>query len=121
MIKNVISFEDFEEKVMQKLLEEKSAIFSILRQQYEGAQIESRYFSGKGFFTKFKISKAVPVPSNLKSFSFGNIVGQINGINVGFVLFITDGKLDCLEGYTYGDPWPDKITSYELRYADFNQ
>jgi len=120
-VENVIPFEHFEEKIMQKLLEGKNAISSILRQQYEEAQIEGRYFSGKGFFTKFKISKNAPVLPNLKSFSFGNIVGQINGINVGFVLFISDGKLDCLEGYTYSDPWPDKITSYELHYADFNQ
>ena len=31
----------------------------------------------------------------------------------GYVLFVKDGFITMLEGYTYGEVWPDKITGYK--------
>jgi hypothetical protein len=40
-----------------------------------------------------------------------DVGAEIEGVRhgVGFVLFIQDGRLDCLEGFTYDDPWPDEV------------
>jgi hypothetical protein len=34
---------------------------------------------------------------------------------VGLVLFVEDGRLDLLEGFTYNDPWPSEIVNYTIR------
>jgi hypothetical protein len=37
---------------------------------------------------------------------------------VGFLVFVEDGKLRELEGYTYDEPWPDRLDHFELHYTD---
>ena len=48
----------------------------------------------------------------------GGVEATIEGLEhgVGFTLFLTDGWLDNLEGYTYDEPWPDTIETFSLRY-----
>ncbi|TET06849.1 hypothetical protein E3J79_00620 [Candidatus Dependentiae bacterium] len=117
-----ISFEVFEKKIMGKLLYGSNHILPILRKQYEKAQIKNRKFTGVGFFTDFIVPKDVPRLPNLKSFHLGNVAGKINGTDIGLVLFIKDGVLNFLEGYTFGDdPWPDKIINYELWHTNYDQ
>ena len=117
---NVISFENFERAVMNKFLEVKSPEKKILLQQYQKTKVENRWFSGVGFFTTFSVPEGVAHLS--RSTHITGVSGKVNDTAVGFMLLIKDGILKFLEGYTFGnDPWPDKITSYELRYADFDQ
>jgi hypothetical protein len=33
---------------------------------------------------------------------------------VGLVLFVEEGRLALLEGFTYDDPWPDEIANYSI-------
>ncbi len=44
----------------------------------------------------------------------GDLEGVAHG--AGFVLFIRDGALACLEGFTYDEPWPETIKSFTLNY-----
>ena len=119
MKNNFISFENFERAVIKKLLEGNDPIKIILRKQYEKAQVESRQFSGKGFFTSFKISQNAPILPNAESFHVGDVIGKVNDTLVDFVLFIENGILTCLEGVVLGDAqWPNKIMNYELNFAD---
>lgn len=39
------------------------------------------------------------------------------GHGAGFVLYVKDGRLDALEGYSYDEPWPPAIASFELQYT----
>lgn len=114
MNKKIISFEDFEKAVMEKLLEEDTSVNKILQEQYKKAQVEDRIFTGVGFFTHFKISEDSPCVIEPVEYGYGNVSGKINGIDIGFVLFIKNGIMTCLEGYTYYTSWPDLITHYEL-------
>lgn len=34
----------------------------------------------------------------------------------GFVIFMRGGRLDILEGYSYGEPWPKEIRGFNLTY-----
>jgi hypothetical protein len=36
---------------------------------------------------------------------------------VGIVLFVRDGKIDSLEGYTNAGPWPDNLELLSLKYV----
>jgi hypothetical protein len=53
-----------------------------------------------------------------KSFKFGDVVAEIEGLKhgAGFLLFITDGALDELEGYCYDEAWPKEVIGFKLAY-----
>lgn len=111
-----ISFEEFEQAVMQKLLEQDTPINTILYEQYKQATVVKRDFTGVGFFTDFIVPKTAPSITEPVAHGYGDVQCSINGIDCfgGFVLFIENGVMACLEGYSYGHEWPNIITSYHL-------
>ena len=112
---NIISFEEFEKAVMNKIMEEDTSINAILRKQYKKSYVESRDFTGVGFFTDFKIPKGTPFIHEKVEYAHGNVEAVINGIDgFGFILFIKDGVMSSLEGYTWRESWPEAINSYQL-------
>lgn len=117
-MRNITEFEYFERAVMKKLLEGEEEILDILRKQYELAQVKKRDFSGAGFFTSFQIPKNAPKLDSNKSFQIGDLIAEMQGVNEGvsFVLFIKDGLIDFLEGYSYDEKWPETIGEYQLSY-----
>jgi hypothetical protein len=82
-----------------------------LRDQILKARVTSREFTGVGFFTNYHKKDVL----SEKNMTISSVVGVIlnNRIEVGFVFFITKEEGSALEGYTYGDPFPDQIESYE--------
>jgi hypothetical protein len=117
-----VAFEKFEADVMLKLLDGNDPVLAILRQQYRQSEVVKREFTGVGFFTTFRVYDSAPrLPGN-RSLYIGDVVAEIDGVDVGFVLFITDGVLDMLEGYTYGtDEWPREMVRYKIGYISGEQ
>jgi len=110
-----------EQAVISKLLEGDSENLSILRKQVERIEETRREFTGCGFFTTFKIANDAPQIPGSRSFNFGDIDAEIPGVElgVGFLLWVRNGVIDFLEGYTSGDAaWPTAISSFELRYLN---
>ena len=98
--------EKLERVVMTHLLEGDSIIAPELRAQYAVARVEGRESTGVGFFIDFAVPAEAPriVPPDLE---FGADAILTDGTAVGFILFVRDGALTMLEGYTFGDdPWP---------------
>lgn len=81
-----------------------------LRDQINKARIRSRKFTGVGFFTDYNKDDILWEEEMIIS-DVGAIIN--NSIEVGFVFFIRKEEDLCLECYTYGDPFPDQIESYE--------
>jgi len=106
-----ISFEEFEEIVMKELLSGDDHNLEILRAQFSSAEVRSREFTGVGFYTYFRPDVNMPKVEGKQAFQFGDLKVDLQGVKagVGFVLFIKNGYLDFLEGYTYDDPWPGDI------------
>ena len=46
-----------------------------------------------------------------------DVTVEIEGLRhgAGFVLFLGDGLLDMLEGYSYGEPWPSRVGRFSLQ------
>jgi hypothetical protein len=111
-------FIQFEKEVMEKILVGCDDKTEILRCQYQMASVNNREFSGVGFFTSFSVPENCLKLPRLDSFHLGGVSGEINGISngVGFVLFIEQGVIHMLEGYTYGDQrWPRTLVKYNLK------
>jgi hypothetical protein len=104
---------------MQKLLDGDNAIFSILREQLEAIIVTKREMTGVGFYTTFAVSQgARRVPGN-RSFKFGDVTAELPGLKfgAGFLLYVKDGALHMLEGYSYDEKWPQETSDFALSYT----
>lgn len=92
---------------------------AVLRQQIEQAQVFSRKLTGVGFYTTFSISSEVARLAGRPTFKFGDVDATAENIKygLGFLLYVTDGAVAILEGYTYDDPWPNNVDGLVLTYS----
>ncbi len=108
-----------ERLVLDKLLAGDHPVLTGLRDQLARSSIIKREFSGKGFFTEFRLPPgAGPVPSLRPRIRFGDVVAELRGVEggAGFLLFVDDGYLVTLEGYVFMGSWPDQPEIESLRY-----
>jgi hypothetical protein len=89
-----------------------------LRKQLGVCRVVSRKFSGAGFFT------TLAVPDDLRVAAPGRLVlgdaqADIHGLlhGAGFLLWVEDGMLTMLEGFSYDEPWPDRTGTYVVSSA----
>jgi hypothetical protein len=49
---------------------------------------------------------------------FGDVVAALPGLTngAGFLLYLKDGLLDMLEGYSFDEAWPVSTDVFELKY-----
>jgi hypothetical protein len=107
---------ELEKQVIDALLRGGDTTMGILRQQAEHAEVSSREMTGVGFFTEFVVPALLPRVPGLPSFRLGHVNGTAANVKhgLGFVLFVKDGTLQMLEGYTYDEPWPKTIDGLVL-------
>jgi len=114
---------DLEKAVMEKLLDGEDEVLSVLRQQLKAAVVSAREMTGVGFYTTFSVPDRVSrVPGNV-SFKFGDVIAKMRELKwgAGFLLYVQEGALHMLEGYTYDEQWPGRISSFELNYTPSNR
>ena len=114
---------------------EREVITTVLRREYPELSdlwqdryfVKVREFTGVGFFSHLSKcdsgaeeseSLLRPVDNRTALASVGATLNK--EISVGFVLFLENGHLDCLEGFTFGEEsWPESIESYEVQVLTF--
>lgn len=108
---------DMEIDVINQILEGDSVDLRYLRKQIEIATVKGRSFTGCGFYTYFTVPESAPPIPHKPDFHVGNIIISMNELchGAGFVLYVKGGVLDCLEAYSFNEPWPEKISGYNLR------
>lgn len=108
------------ERIMDMLLAGNHEVLALLRKQYRVAEVISEEKSEVGFFVKFHVEKyQMDLPNYRQTFQIGDVGGMLNGIEeaVGFVLFIKDGVIEMLEGYTCAiEKWPQNDSDIVLNY-----
>jgi hypothetical protein len=110
-----------EAAVLTMLLDGTHPALVALRQQLVAARVKSRKLSGVGFFIEFNVPQYIEAaPIKNKNTHFGDVIAKLPNLHygAGFLLFIKDGKLDMLEGYSYDEPWPKQVTKFKLEYTD---
>jgi hypothetical protein len=108
-----------EKAVIDTLLEKKGEPFDTIRRQMAHAQVTNREFTGVGFFTEFSLPKHAEIRRDLPDSTIGNVTAEFPGLQhgAGFLLFIRNGVVTMLEGYTYDEPWPAHIDEFRV-YTD---
>jgi hypothetical protein len=110
----------FERAVLQKACVGAHPVLIALHHQIQYARVTVRSFTGVGFFADLEVT------GRGRSFAvderFGvidDVVGSIDTLRhgAGFVVSVEHGLLSALEGYTFGETWPDDhVTSFELAF-----
>jgi hypothetical protein len=74
-----------------------------LAHQQQLARVTARANTGAGFYTTFDVS-AGPLVEGVSS-PVGNVSATIHGLEhgMGFLLWLKDGKMHQLEGYSFGE------------------
>lgn len=108
-----------EDRVMGMLLAGDDDALAVLQQQLRNAEVSSRMLTGVGFYTEFSIPSAVARLSGHPSFKLGDVNGTAANVahGLGFLLYVTDGAIAMLEGYTYDEPWPNNVEELKLTYS----
>jgi hypothetical protein len=96
---------DLEMAVIRRILEEHERGFEELREQFKQAAVVERHVTGVGFYTRFAVPEVAP--RSAASSPVGNVSAQIEGLRhgAGFTLWLKNGRLTQLEGYSYDEPW----------------
>jgi hypothetical protein len=117
----MIQLNSLESAVLNKLLEGNHPALATLRDQLRVAMVRSRRLTGAGFFTEIELPpETTPARISPGSFQFGDVEASIPGLQhgAGFLVYIRNGMLQMLEGYSYEEPWPQRTDIFELRYSE---
>lgn len=83
---------------------------------FDAVLIADRDLTGAGFLTEFQRSDELKLFGADVSLRWGKIGARLNAskVETGYVVYVDDGYVTSVEGYTYGDRWPDEIEQIEL-------
>ncbi len=83
---------------------------------FDQIKVVSRDFTGPGFLTELRSNQKLKLFSDGVSKRWGKVGARLNspGIETGYLLYIDNGYLTSIEGYTYGENWPDEIYEFEI-------
>ncbi|HLG58172.1 MAG TPA: hypothetical protein VI485_22695 [Vicinamibacterales bacterium] len=96
------------ERVVPLLIEGTHPAMAALREQYRRSRIREVELTGAGFYIDFDVPMDAPL-ADPPNFAGGNARILLKGAacEAGCVLFVRNGRLATLEGYTYDAPWPE--------------
>jgi len=101
----------FERYVLKTLIEQKLGHHSPFHAQINFLDVTNRKMTGVGFFTDLRLNDATHRVSiqKLVITSVGVKFSVISPTAMGFAVFIENGAITMLEGYTFGNErWPDE-------------
>jgi hypothetical protein len=112
-------FTPLERAVIEMFLAGELPALRTLSEQFKASRPLKREFTGVGFFTYFDVPASAPRVIYPDRVSISDVDASIDGLQngAGFVLFVREGTLQMLEGFTYDQPWPREIDKFSLQYS----
>ena len=110
-----------EPTVMELLLAGDDPTLTVLRDQFHAANVTGRMLTGVGFFLDFSVPPDVPrLQGQTLAYHLGDVAAEIEGLKhgAGFVLHVRHGEIACLEGFSYGEPWPANVERFRASYIE---
>ncbi len=106
-----MKFEEFEKIIITDIFEQYPEYKQKLQAQFESSTVQKRERFAFGFFTDYEVTAAEETLGEGINLQLGNHQWNINGLNCGsdYILWIENGLISSLEGFSYQEPWPDEI------------
>lgn len=111
--------EDFESELIAFLTKGDGEFLRVLRDHFMKAVVVSREMTGVGFFVNYALEA-----NSLKKFSqdctFGDVIFFTDDMpeGGGVVVYIKDGYLSSIEGYSYSDHWSCGYPGLRFQYSE---
>jgi hypothetical protein len=108
-----------ERAVLEKLVAGDTAPLEGLQRQLACCRVGNREGSGVGFFSTLVVDREEAESIGDTTARLGDVSADIDGLahGAGFLLTISAGYLDQLEGYSFDEPWPEQIDGFSLSYT----
>lgn len=82
---------------------------------FDSLDVKNRELSGVGFLTEFERFEQLKIGEEYETYKFGDLGARVNiSVDTGYLIYVENGFVVAVEGYTYGDDWPDEISSIEV-------
>lgn len=83
---------------------------------FDAVEAVDRELTGAGFLTEFGRSEEMKLFDTGVSLRWGKVGARLNSskVETGYLVYVDDGYVTTIEGYTYGEEWPDKVEEIEL-------
>ena len=105
---------DLEKMVLKKCLESFDVYIKEEKLFFSDIQITERRFTGVGFFTDIEESEKLRIEAKNPPRVWGDFYARLNSTDdTGYLVFIENGYINCIEGYTYEEVWPENIHKIE--------
>lgn len=107
------TFTELELAALSAIFAETPEFASALKQQLAIATVVDRENTGGGFFTTIAVDGDAPTVSSPRVLGYetqARVVGMEYGL--GFVLFVEEGKLALLEGFSWGGEDTARLRTY---------
>ena len=123
------SLSPLESAALELILDRDGPGFAELRQQLDGARVIDREFTGVGFYTSIAPNPRAPRSTyrerhvNAAELDGLDVGAELDGLHrgAGFILWLEEGRIDTLEGYSYDEPWPEEISTFRVFHAEINK
>ncbi len=105
-----------EEAVIRRFLQDHELPLLVSDVDFGHIEVAERNFTGMGFITEFMPSKDLKVLADGVSMRWGKSDARLNTsrMEAGFVVYVDDGILNAVEGFTYGGgDWPGTVDVIE--------
>jgi hypothetical protein len=110
---------ELERAVLSALLAGDDPRLATLGEQLEVATVTGRDVTGAGFFTRFSVPPPVARVAEPIKNPIDDVCAELAGEEhpAGFLLWLEDGALQALEGFSYVESWPQDARLRRLFYV----
>lgn len=110
---------EIETRALEMLLAGQDHRLAVLRSQLSEAVVTRREATGAGLFTHLSVPAHLPRVRSNNRVVIGDLYSEIIGLRhpAGFLLFVTDGRMDFLECFIVDDRWPETTTLHRPFYV----
>ena len=104
-------FEEFERIIITDIIDQYPEYKEKLQSQFEKISVQRREIHTYGFSTYYTVTAVAETLGEDVNLQLGEHQWEVNDLDYGsdYILWIKNGRISCLEGFTYNEPWPKEI------------
>ena len=106
-----MTYDEFEKTIIEDIIQTYPEYAERLTRQYGTATVTKRTIDSRGFYTYYDIGDKTASLGHGVNLQLGEDQWNINGLKYGsdYILWIKNGFITQLEGFSYEEPWPAEI------------
>ena len=111
-----MQYSEFEKLILDDIVAQYPEYAPNLARQLASARVGKRTIYAHGFYTEYEIEDRDARIEGATTPTLGKRQWKLNDLRYGsdYILWLREGYVAGLEGFSYGEPWPEEITFAEV-------